>query len=148
MTRTEIIKELKVYFKIEDLVCPHCFKKFGEKSWQFLDTEYLHTILVVRRDIVQEPMFCNGDGFTQRGLRCNLCQLVRDKTNAGTIYLSAHVNGAGGDFSSPKISAEAMRQKIKAKKDLLPYNIRIEKSVNWLHIDCYDTGEKVSEFNG
>lgn len=148
MTRTEIITELKEYFSVEDLVCQHAFKRFSEKAWQFLDTEYLHTVLVVRRDIVQEPMICNYSVYRQRGLRCNLCQLVRDKTNAGTIYLSAHVNGAGGDFTSPNITAEAMRQLIKKNKHLLPYNIRIEKSVTWLHIDCYDTGEKVNEFNG
>jgi len=23
-----------------------------------------------------------------------------------------------------------------------------EKDVTWLHIDCYDTGQKVNEFNG
>ena len=33
------------------------------------------------------------------------------------------------------MSAEDMRQKIEANKDKLPYQIRIEKGVNWLHID-------------
>lgn len=148
MTRQEIITALKVYFSISDLVCRHTYAKFKEISWQFLDTEYLHTLLVIRRDILKVPLICNYSVYYQRGLRCNLCQLVRDKTSAGMIYLSAHVNGAGGDFTSPDMGAELMRQTIKKNKDLLPYNVRIEKSVNWLHIDCYDMGVKVFEFNG
>lgn len=146
MTRQEIITELKHFFSIKDIVCQHTFAKFGEISWQFLDTEYLHTILIVRRDIVQAPMICNFEGHYQRGLRCNICQLVKDKTNENQIYLSAHCNGAGGDYSSTKMNAEQMRQKIKANAYLLPYNIRIEKGVSWLHLDCYDMGVKVYEF--
>lgn len=148
MTRQGIIAELKKFFSIQDLVCDHAFAKFGEIAWQFLDTEYLHTVLIVRRDIIQAPMICNFKGHYQRGLRCNICQLVKDKTEANQIYLSAHCNGAGGDYSSPKMTAEQMRQKIKANAYLLPYNIRIEKGVTWLHLDCYDTGEKVHEFEG
>jgi len=152
MTRTEIIKELRNYFSIQELVCPHTFKRFGETAWQFLSTPYLHTLLVVRRDILKVSMTCNnyssGGVFTQRGNRCNLCQMVRDKTAAGSIYMSAHVLCQGGDFSSDQMGAEMMRQTIKKNKELLPYNIRIERTVNWLHMDVYDTGEKVFEFNG
>jgi len=62
--------------------------------------------------------------------------------------MSAHVLAQGGDFSSDEMGAEMMRQTIKKNKHLLPYNIRIERTVNWLHFDLYDTGEKVFEFNG
>lgn len=150
MTRAEIITALRPFFSIEELVCPHTFKRFGQTAWQFLSTPYLHTLLIIRRDILKVSMTCNnyssGGTFTQRGNRCNLCQLVRNKTSAGTIYMSAHVLAQGGDFSSDEMGAEMMRQTIKKNKDLLPYNIRIEANVSWLHIDCYDTGEKVHEF--
>jgi len=153
MTRGEIIEALRAYFKIADLVCPHTYKAFGERAWQFLDTEYLHTLLVIRRDILKAAMTCNNYGtggqWTQRGLRCNICQLVTDKTRANVPYLSAHVTGAAGDFDTKGISAEAARLRIQANSNLLPYPVRMEAGVNWLHFDVYDTGngQQVTMFN-
>ncbi len=153
MTRSEIISQLKNYFRVEELVCPHTFDKFRDKSWQFLSTMYLHTLLVLRTEILCVPMIMNdyvfGGKNTQRGLRCNLCQLVKDKTLKNQIYLSAHIFGEGGDsvFAiKTGMTAAKARQLIKEKSHLLPYNVRIEKNVTWLHVDCYDTGVKVAEF--
>lgn len=154
MKRNEIITELKKFFIIQELVCQHTYKKFGELAWQFLDTELLHTLLVVRRDILKSPVYVNnwdGDGkFSQRGLRCNVCQLMKDKTVAGKIYLSAHSNGAGVDFDAKGMTAEQARQKIEANQHLLPYPIRLEKGVIWVHLDVYDAGysETINYFLG
>ena len=41
MTREEILREIKRYFAISELVCDHTFAKFGEAAWQFLDTYLL-----------------------------------------------------------------------------------------------------------
>ena len=150
MTRTEIISSLKKYFKVKELVCSHVFKKHGERSWKFLATIYLHTLLVLRRDILKVPLVCNTATLTQRGLRCNLCDIVKEKTEDDIVYLSAHHLGIGGDLSSPEMTAEEMRQKIEEKQDLLPYPVRIELKVNWLHIDCYDdidNDNKITYFN-
>lgn len=155
MTRQQIIQRLSKYFDIQELVCPHTYQKFSDKSWQFLDTEILHTVLVLREDILKVGMICNdykfGGKSTQRGLRCNICPLCKEKTLKNQIYLTAHANGAGMDFVfgvKSGMTAAKARQLIKANKHLLPFNVRIEKDVTWLHIDCYDTGEKVNEFNG
>ena len=68
-----------MYFRIEELVCPHTFNKFGELSWRFLSTEYLHTLLILRTEVLDVPMIINdyvfGGNITQRGLRCNICLL-------------------------------------------------------------------------
>ena len=37
IARNNIISELKEYFIIEELVCPHALK-FGDNAWQFIDT--------------------------------------------------------------------------------------------------------------
>ena len=150
MTRSEIITALKRYFKIQELVCPHVFAKHGEISWMFLSTLYLHTLLVLRTKILKVPLVCNTKMLTQRGLRCNLCDIVQEKTDADIVYLSAHHLGIGGDLSSPEMTAEEMRKKIEEKQDLLPYPVRIELNVNWLHIDCYDdidNDNKITYFN-
>ena len=57
MTRNEILTEIKQYFDIDELVCNHILKKWGENAWQFLDTDYLHCQLIIRRDILKKPMF-------------------------------------------------------------------------------------------
>lgn len=148
MDRNEIIKELSGYFKIRELVCPHILDKWGEKAWQFLDTAYLETLLVVRRDILQRPMTCNGSNLTLRGMRCNMCELVRQKDS---VYMSAHILGKAGDFTVSGMSAEEARRKIIANASLLPHSIRMEAGVTWLHFDVLEqwgVEEKIYLFRG
>ena len=132
MTRSEIIKGLHKYFQIRELVCEHTHSKWGERAWQFLDTDYLHVLLVLRRDILQVPMTCNHDGAYQRGLRCNMCEIVKEKDRN---YLSSHVLGKAGDFTCKGLTAQQARERIKANAHLLPCNIRLEDKVSWLHFD-------------
>ena len=148
MTRQEILTAIKPFFDIDELVCDHTYKKWKEQAWQFLDTDYLHALLVIRRDILGKPMWCNSTFKHQRGLRCNMCQMVKEKK---AVYLSSHLFGKAGDFSITGMTAEEARQKIKANASLLPCNIRIEKGVSWLHFDVlpqYGVTQKVYEFNG
>lgn len=160
MTKAQIIKALEPYFDVKQLVCPHTYARHGERSWMFLQTPLLHTLLVLRTDILNVPLLCNnwskvGGKYSQRGLRCNLCDEVRKKhTDIGTVYLSAHTQGLAVDLSSPKMTAEEMRRRIYAAADRLPYPVRVEDNgdgtPSWLHIDCYDTGtcKKITTFKG
>lgn len=132
MNREDIVKELHKYFQISELVCEHTHSKWGERSWQFLDTDYLYALLVIRRDILQLPMTCNHSGANQRGLRCNMCELVKGKNRN---YLSSHILGKAGDFTVKGMTAQQARDRIKANAHLLPCNIRMEDKVNWLHFD-------------
>lgn len=140
MNRNDIIKELGSYFDIVELVCPHTYNKWKERSWQFLDTEFLHNLLILRRDIIKQPMYCNNwdkqGQFSQRGLRCNICQIVKDKKD---VYLSAHVLGKAGDFDIKSMTAEQARGLILDHQDMLPYHFRLEGKVGWLHFDSLDT---------
>lgn len=146
MTRNEIIQEIGKFFTIDELVCGHTLAKWGEKAWQFLDTAFLHNLLVIRRDILQLPMICNHEVANQRGLRCNRCELVKDKPS---VYLSSHVLGKAGDFTVQGITAQEARSRIKNNAHLLPYPLRMEDGVSWLHIDVlpqYGITSKVYEF--
>ena len=96
MNREQIIRELHRYFQIGELVCDHVYSRWGERAWQFLSTDYLHNLLIIRRDILQTAMVCNHAGANQRGLRCNLCQLVKEMKKA---YVSPHLLGKAGDFT-------------------------------------------------
>lgn len=146
MNREEIIQQIKKYFSIQELVCDHTYAKWKDSAWQFLDTDFLHCLLVIRRDIFKRAMYCNNKHKHQRGLRCNRCDLVKSKN---VPYLSAHVLGKAGDFDIAGLKAEEARNMIKANAHLLPCNIRIEGGVSWLHFDVlpqYGITQKVYEF--
>lgn len=136
MTRTETITQLRAFFDVSELVCPHTLARFGEKSWQFFDTNTLHTLLVLRTEILRVPMTINAGDSAQRGLRCNLCSIVRSKGNKQ--YLSSHLMGKGFDVVSNEMTAQEMRDKIFENADKLPVPIRIEDGVSWLHFDTFD----------
>lgn len=146
MTRAKIIDKLQQFFTIKELVCEHTLARFGNKAWQFFDTDTLHTLLVIRKDILKVPLTCNINSVYQRGLRCNICPLVKSKQ---TNYLSAHVMGKGFDFVSQDMSAAQMRSLIVQHQDLLPIPIRLEGGVSWLHVDTFQTNDKnkVTIFN-
>lgn len=150
MTRTEILQQIKPYFSLDELVCNHTLAKFGEGAWRFLDTDALHLLLVLRRDIFKRPIWINHHrkGTYQRGLRCNMCQLVREKSS---IYLTAHGFGKGFDLTIEGLSAEDARKIIKQNASRLPCRVRLENNVTWVHIDTMvpdNQMEAVSYFNG
>lgn len=63
-------------------------------------------------------------------------------------YLSAHCLGRGFDVTVSGMSAEDARQAIIKASDKLPYPIRLEDGVSWLHVDVMDlcNGQKVTLF--
>ena len=137
----------------KELVCPHVYAKFGERSTKFMRKELLETMDVIRNQIVCAPIVINnGKNCTQRGFRCNICELVANKTKANRLYVSAHMLGAALDFSSPKYTANQMRDMILKNQHLLPYKIRMESPIDaptWVHIDVLcadDQKEKVYIF--
>ena len=150
MERSELIKELKKYFKIKELVDKTTYEKWKESAWNFFGNDILETLLVLRRDILQVPLVINDWAFKgncqQRGLRTNLSQLVKDKTDKGQLYLSMHSMGKAIDAVSSKLTAAKMRDLILKNQNLLPCNIRIEGGVSWLHFDVMDMGVKVYVF--
>lgn len=149
MTRKEIITQLEPFFTIDELVCNHTLARFGDGSWRFLDTNALHLLLVLRRDIFKRPIWINNHkrGVYQRGLRCNMCQLVREKTS---VYLTAHGFGKGWDMTIEGLTAEEARNIIMENTHRLPCKVRMERNVTWLHIDTLipdNQTEIISFFN-
>lgn len=146
INRDKIIRELHDYFQISELVCEHTHSQWGERAWQFLDTNYLAALLVIRRDILKAPMVCNHKGAYQRGLRCNRCAIVRGHKK---LYLSSHVLGKAGDFTVEGMTAQEARSLIRNNANLLPCPIRMEAGVSWLHFDVlpqYGVTQKIYEF--
>lgn len=153
MTRNQLINKLKNNFNIKELVCQHCYNKFKESAWQFLSTELLSTLYILRYVIFNKPITVNtwhkGGSFTQRGLRCNMCQLVKDKKQ---VYISAHILGNAIDFNVEGLTFKEVNQVIRDNADKFEYPIRLESNTNgWSHVDTYqpiDSEAKLIEFKG
>lgn len=154
VNRAEVLEGIKKYFDIEELVCDHMLERWKddpERCWDFLDTGFLAVLLILRRDVIQVPMYSNNHrrGQHQRGIRCNLCKMVKEKDYP---YMSAHVLGKGADFSVEGITNvrgyDYIRKKIRLLAGAFPVPIRMEAGVSWLHIDVMPTpdGQSIYEF--
>lgn len=87
MERKDIIKELSQYFSIVELVGPKEYGRDKDLCWRYLRTELLHTILVLRKDILKTPMTVNtwksGGRFDERGFRNNISDIVNPRPYQG-----------------------------------------------------------------
>lgn len=92
-------------------------------------------------------MYVNGKTYTQRGLRCNMCEMVKTKIS---IYLSPHLMGKAIDFTVSGMTAEDARKQIKKHAASFPCNVRLERGVSWVHFDVvqqWGVTDRVYEFN-
>lgn len=143
MRRDKIIKELKRYFDIAELVGPETHKRHGERAWKFFSTDALEALLITRVNIGRKitiNTWAWGGVFSQRGLRTNLQNIFRQLTKSLKLYLSGHVLGEAFDFDVDGMTAEEVRNWIKANSDLYPMRIRLEhrkngKPITWVHLD-------------
>lgn len=153
MTRNQLIEKLKNNFNIKELVCKHCYDKFKDNAWQFLSTELLSVLYTLRYVIFNKPITINtwhkGGSFTQRGLRCNICSIVDNKT---VVYLSAHILGKAIDFNVEGLTSDEVNKTVIDNVDKFEYPIRLEINTDgWSHVDVYQpycSEAKIIEFNG
>jgi len=137
-------------FSLEEMFCPHIVERFGEAAWNYLDIRLMETIAWIRRTL-NKPMTVNSKrlGYTQRGMRCNCCQLVNEKKQA---YLSAHIFGQAVDFDVQGMTNKEVHDWLEEHKTELPHKIRLErasKSCTWVHLDVRnESADKIVYFNG
>ena len=157
MKRGQIIKELKNYFVIQELVGKVTYKIHKDRSWKFFSTEALLMLLILRKNI-KKPITINnwhkGGKFSQRGLRTNLQNIFRQMFRSRKLYLSGHVLGEAFDLDVKGMTAPQVRKWIYQSRHLFPFKIRLEKlkrgkEIVWVHIDCIqeDKNSKVYFFN-
>jgi hypothetical protein len=139
-------------FSIDELVCRHVFKKHGETAWAWIDPRLFQFIEWFRKEIDRE-VYVNWPekGFTQRGLRCNICQLVKDQTKKNKTYNSAHVRFQAIDFNVKGMTCDEVRRWIIERKADIPVKIRMEApdGIERVHIDvCNNIEDKLQMFKG
>ena len=145
---------VRKYFGIKELVCRHVYDKHREYAWQFFDQRLLDILLVIREKIGL-PIVINNwakDGqHTQRGLRCNICPIPKEKTALEKLYMSAHCQGMAVDFNVVGMSVQEVHDWLKKNQIFLPHPIRvesIESAPTWIHIDVRSDGMRaITYFN-
>ena len=133
------------YFKIQELVSKSVYDKYGDKCWEFINPKIITFLDRLRKDL-DKPITVNnwvwGGTLEQRGLRTNLDELVKDKTEKGTLYISQHILGKAVDFNVKDLSSEEVYKEILKNKNKFYLISRIENidsTPNWVHIDCANT---------
>lgn len=129
------------HFNTEELVSKQVYEIIGDAAIKLFDPKALETLEIIR-EIVNVPLICNnwaeGGSRDDCGYRDLLCTVGAKK--------SAHKDGMAFDLISNKMTAQEMRDLIIANQDKLPYNIRIEDNVSWLHFDVRNKGVKIYLF--
>ena len=157
MTRLEIIKGLKNYFAIHELVGPDVYFKYKDNSWFVFQTDALHCLLIMREKIGKpftiNNWFWHGQ-YDERGFRDNLSHIFREKTFEDKLYLSGHVLGCAFDFKVKNMSSPEVRNWIVNNPNLFPCKIRLEnrlngKPISWVHFDTkyYEKNPKIYLFD-
>lgn len=144
------------YFGVKELVCPHVWERFGESAWVFIDRRLLAVLLWIREELglpIVVNNWAKGGQYSQRGLRCNCCALVKEKTALEKVYLSQHIQGKAVDFGVVGMKSAEVQRWLDENKERLPYPIRCERDTNgWTHIDvrvdAEDSGKKITWFKG
>lgn len=142
------------YFKAQEVVTPEVYKKYGDNSWKFVDKD-IRLFLVAVREFYNKPVKVNnwhlGGNLFQRGLRPNNCQLVKDKTLKGTLYLSSHCLGKGIDFEVVGVSSKQVAKDIMNSSEIFHMITRMENpeyTPSWNHVDTIETGKPgITMFN-
>jgi hypothetical protein len=140
-----------IYFTLPEFVCGHVYDKYGLVAWQFFDIRLLVTIEKIR-EYLNKPIIINNwqthGSFSQRGLRCVQCDLMKSIYQAGTLFVDPHAMGQAVDFDVQGLVSEEVRQWIIKNQNILPYPIRLEAGVTWCHLDIRDASKgKVYIFN-
>lgn len=142
------------YFKIQELVSPQVFNKFGDFCWRFFSDEIKEDLDTIRKyhgfGITINDWVFGGNRYSQCGFRSNLDPLVKSKK---TLYCSAHCMGKAFDLHSSYSNLKLYKDIETLKKDgILKAISRIESKQStkngWVHIDelCTDKANELEVF--
>lgn len=133
------------HFKVKELVSEIVYNKYGEGAWAFLDIRLIETLDQLR-EFFGKPMYVNnwynGGGNSQRGLRCNMDPLVKNKNRP---YLSQHCLGTAVDFNVKGMTSKEVCKAILDNQDKFPHIKRMEhwdNTPSWTHIDLANIDTK------
>ncbi len=127
--------EEQKYFQLYELVSRGIYDWRGAQSIEVFQEKILLTLLEIRV-LLDVPLTINdwywrNNGFQYRGWR-------PPAYYSNTLSVSQHLLGNAFDFDAKGISADEVRAALVGFKQdgKLAHLTRMEKDVNWVHIDC------------
>ena len=124
---------IKKYFDKQELLSKHVYNSGG--GYELLHHD-LQNLVVWIRETLNRPMFANnwaiGGQSSQRGYRTNddpVCKAQK------FVPGSAHFMGKALDFDVKGMTAEQVRKWLFDNQEEAPVRFRVEKGVNWVHVD-------------
>ncbi|MGL5690340.1 MAG: D-Ala-D-Ala carboxypeptidase family metallohydrolase [Bacteroidales bacterium] len=136
-------------FKATELACRHVHAKFGNNIWQLFDPKLLITLDFLRERLGKRIIINNwnvGGIYSERGIRCNICEEIKKYTDKGICFVSQHIQGRAADFNVDGMTAQEVRDWLVKNANELPHPICVENVGNWVHIDTRSKGKKVYLF--
>lgn len=141
MEKVDIINQLKTNYgyTIKNFVSKEYYQLKGEGGWDSLSANILETFLKLCQNTTKQLVVNNWSSyadseydkiyvFKYRGFR-------NGNEYGSSSKLSQHKVGNAIDFHVVGEDPNITRSWIMSIGDKLPYNIRMESDVNWVHID-------------
>ena len=145
MDKEIIEQKFRKYFEPHELVSPLHYTDFDDKDDIYaLFDDKLKAVIVYIRETINKPFVVNNwkkqGQFQYRGYRDRTCSIGAPK--------SMHRQGKALDFDIIGWDAETSRRRIiELCIKGLPYPIRMEKGVNWVHIDVKEVENSTHKIN-
>ena len=141
------------YFKIQELVCPHVYKKYGDKAWEFFSEELLKDLDTVR-EVLGVPIIINNwhiEGqYKESGNRCQFCSIVAKKIANKELNMSMHNLYQAFDLKPKGLEIKKAVEMILDNVHRFKVIKRIENpdyTSTWLHIDTKGHHKGIRIFN-
>ena len=141
------------YFKIQELVCPHVYEKYGDKSWEFFNEEFLKELDIVR-EVLGVPIVINnwskGGQYRESGNRCQFCSIVAKKIANKELNMSMHNLYQAFDLKPKELEIRKAVEIIMDNIHRFKIIKRIENPDNtltWIHIDTKGHHKGIRIFN-
>lgn len=136
------------YFKIQELVSPVVYNKWGDMAWMFFNPEVLKDLDTIR-ETYGSPIVINnwsvGGNLRQCGLRSNMDEMVKAKK---TLYLSAHCLACGFDLHAINGNNKSLWQHcynliLNKKLKMFKRLENLKDTPTWTHCDAFQTNSGI-----
>ena len=141
------------YFKIQELVCPHVYEKYGDKAWEFFSEDLLRELDAIR-EVLGVPIIINnwhvGGQYKESGNRCQFCSIVAKKIAKKELSMSMHNLYQAFDLKPKGLEIRKAIEMIIDNIHRFKVVKRIENqdyTPTWLHIDTKGHNKGIRIFN-
>lgn len=127
------------HFRPQELIAPSLYRHFGEASIRYMD-ERLLAVLRILRVYIDAPMTINNwhNGGTRD--ECGIRLPGQPHYRVGSAHSWGMAFDAVGSWDADEVREDILLGRIE-----MPYPVRLEEGISWLHVDVMNVGNKPVE---